>query len=417
MSEAATMSALAPRPAHVPEALVYDFDMYHDPGMEKDAPGRLLQVAREAPPVFWTPHNGGHWVIRSYKTIMQAARDWENFSSEQIPREEAEALLAQMPPGITIVQPVPILLDPPNHTRFRLPLQPVFSPKAMLKLQQHIRELTADLIEGVKPKGGCEFVSAIGEKIPTQVFLEIFGLPLERQGDFRQLVEEHLSDDFGTLENSQRKLRRMAEIMHDTLVARRDDPREDLISLLWQATVDGEPLTLEDMQNYCVLLFIAGLDTVMNGMGHGIRHLAIDQALQAELRTHPKMIVEAGEELLRRYGFVAVPRRIAHDLECEGAPLKQGERAILSYPLANLDADEFAEPGRFDLGRDNKVHLTFGGGPHRCLGSHLARIELQTLYEEMLARLPPFRLDPERPVRYRCGPVTGPRELYLIWDT
>lgn len=416
MAEAATLIGLAPKPAHVPDALVYDFDMYHDPGMERNAPERLLQMAREAPPIFWTPHNGGHWIVRSYETIMKAARNWENFSSEHIPREEAEALLAQLPAGTVIVQPVPILLDPPEHTRFRLPLQPVFSPKSMMKLQAHIREVTIGLIEGIKAQGQCEFVSAIGERIPTQVFLEIFGLPLERQDDFRQLVEEHPSDDFGTLDNSQRKLRRMADIMHDTLFERRENPRDDLISLLWQSTVDGRPLTLEDMQNYCVLLFIAGLDTVMNGMGHGVRHLAMNQALQAELRANPKMIVEAGEELLRRYGFVAVIRRAARDFECEGAQLKRGERVSLSYPMANLDPAEFADPGRFDLGRENKVHLTFGGGPHRCVGSHLARIELQTLYEEMLARLPEFRLDPDRPVRYRCGPVTGPRELHLIWD-
>ncbi|MBV1687490.1 cytochrome P450 [Novosphingobium sp. G106] len=416
MSEAATMSALVPQPAHVPDALVYDFDMYHEPAMERDAPARLLEIAREAPPVFWTPHNGGHWVVKSYPAIMKAARDWENFSSEHIPREEAEALLANLPAGTVIVQPVPILLDPPDHTRFRLPLQPVFSPKAMMKLQAHIRELAIELVEGVKQQGHCEFVSAIGERIPTQVFLEIFGLPLERQDDFRKLVEEHLSDDFGTLDNSQRKLRRMADIMHDTLVERRENPRDDLISVLWQSTVDGRPLTLEDMQNYCVLLFIAGLDTVMNGMGHGVRHLAMHPELQAQLRANPRLIVEANEELLRRYGFVAVIRRAARDFECEGAQLKRGERVSLSYPMANLDPAEFADPGRFDLGRENKVHLTFGGGPHRCVGSHLARIELQTLYEEMLARLPAFRLDPDRPVRYRCGPVTGPREIHLLWD-
>jgi cytochrome P450 len=390
--------------------------MYHDPGMEKNAPQRLLEVARETPPVFWTPHNGGHWIIRGYHTVLKVSRDWETFSSEHISREEAAALLAQLPPDVTIVQPVPILLDPPDHTKFRLPLQPVFSPKAMLGLQAHIREVTIGLIEAVKPMGSCEFVSAIGEKIPTQVFLEIFGLPLARQGDFRALVEEHLSDDFGDFDNQQQKLRRMAEIMHDTLLDRRDNPREDLISLLWKSTVDGAPLTLEDMQNYCVLLFIAGLDTVMNGMGHGVRHLALHPQLQAELRANPKMVVEAGEELLRRYGFVAVPRLVRHDNECDGAPLKRGDRVTLFYPMANLDAEEFSQPDKFDLARENKVHLTFGGGPHRCLGSHLARIELQTLYEEMVSRLPTFRLDPDRPMRYRCGPVTGPRELYLNWD-
>jgi cytochrome P450 len=416
MNEVTSLNALASRPHHVPEALVYDFDMYHDPGMERNAPERLLEVVRDAPPVFWTPHNGGHWIIRSYDAVLAASRDWENFSSEHISPEEAAALRAQLPADMEIVQPVPITLDPPHHTKFRLPLQPVFSPKSMLKLQAHIREVTVGLIEAVKPNGRCEFVSAIGEKIPTQVFLEIFGLPLERQDDFRALVEEHLSENFGTLENSQVKLMRMADIMHDTLIERRDNPRDDLISLLWQSTIAGAPLTLVDMQNYCVLLFIAGLDTVMNGMGHGIRHLAMHPELQDELRANPKMVVEAGEELLRRYGFVAVPRLVKRDLECDGAQLKRGERVTLFYPMANLDSAEFSEPDKFDLGRENKVHLTFGGGPHRCLGSHLARIEMQTLYEEMVNRLPSFRLDPDKPVRYRCGPVTGPRELHLLWD-
>lgn len=414
MAETATMSALAPKPAHVPEALVYDFDMYHDPAMEADAPNRLVDVARNAPPVFWTPHNGGHWMVCRYALVTKAARDWEHFSSEHISREEAAALTAAMPEGTHVLQPVPILLDPPDHTKFRAPLQPVFSPKAMMKLQDEIRALTIELIEQVKDRGRCEFMAAIGEPIPVQVFLDIFGLPLERQHDFRELVKDHLSEDFGDFDNQQRKLRRMAEIMNSTLIGRRDNPRDDLISLLWQSEVDGRPLTLGDMENYCILLFIAGLDTVMNAMGHGIAHLAAHPELQEELRANPRLITEAAEELLRRYGFVISTRMIARDITYEGAPLKKGDRVILYNPAANLDPEEFPQPQNFDLARENKVHITFGGGPHRCLGSHLARIELQTLYEEMLVRLPEFRL--AEPVRYRCGPVIGPRAVHLVWD-
>src|SRR5690606_28756592 len=105
MATTATMSVLAPKPEHIPDALVYRFDMYHDADMERNAPDRLLEIARESPPVFWTPHNGGHWIIRGYHTIMKAARDWETFSSEHLPREEAAAFLAQMPPGMVVVQP------------------------------------------------------------------------------------------------------------------------------------------------------------------------------------------------------------------------------------------------------------------------------------------------------------------------
>jgi cytochrome P450 len=237
---------------------------------------------------------------------------------------------------------------------------------------------------------------------------------MEQQHEFRDIVFEHLSEDFGDFDNQQRKLRRIAEVMNATLIDRRDNPRGYLISLLWQSTVDGKPLTLDDMENYCILLFIAGLDTVMNAMGHGIAHLAAHPALQDELRANPKMVTEAAEELLRRYGFVISTRMIGRDIVYDGAPMKKGDRCILYNPAANLDGAEFPEPQNFDLTRENKAHITFGGGPHRCVGSHLARIELQTLYEEMLARLPRFHL--AEPVAYRCGPVIGPRAVQIAWD-
>jgi cytochrome P450 len=170
------------------------------------------------------------------------------------------------------------------------------------------------------------------------------------------------------------------------------------------------------MQNYCILLFIAGLDTVMNAMGYAVRHFAANPDLQEELRANPALIPEATEELLRRYSFVMSNRRAASDMTFAGAEIKAGERVLLYNPAANVDPEEFPDPGTFDLHRENKAHVTFASGPHRCLGSHLARIELQTLYEELLARLPTFRLDPEKPVRYRCGPVIGPRSVTIVWD-
>jgi cytochrome P450 len=286
----------------------------------------------------------------------------------------------------------------------------------MKALKEKIRTLAAGLVDKARPAGGCEFMSAIAEPIPVQVFLEIFGLPLERQGEFRRIAKEHLSEQFGGLEDSQRKLREIVDVMHDTLADRMAHPRDDVISRLTQATVEGRPLTLHDLNNYCVLLFIAGLDTVVNGMGHGVRHLASDPQLQAELRAHPERIPDAAEELLRRYTFLAVIRTVAQDTVFDGVTMKRGETVKLSYPVADLDAAEFPAPERYELHRENKAHFAFGAGPHRCLGSHLARIELQTLYEEMLARLPSFRLAPDKPVTYRCGPVIGPRELHLAWD-
>ena len=417
MSATAAASRLASKPDHVPDALVYDFDMYFDPALVADAPARILDLARNAPPIFWTPHNGGHWMICRHDPVFRAARNWEVFSSDHLahsPEMQARGGAGLDP--ATVVQPVPIMLDPPEHAKYRAPLNAVFSPKAMLALKDNIRALAASLIDKARPNGRCEFMTEIAEPIPVQVFLELFGLPLERQAEFRKLAKDHLSEEFGTLEDSQRKLRRIVDVMQDTLIDRRAHPRSDLISLLTQATVEGRPLTMHDMQNYCVLLFIAGLDTVVNGMGHGVRHLAEHPDLQDALRANPRQITEAAEEILRRYTFLAVRRTIARDSVFDGIAMKRGDAVTLGYPSADLDPEEFPDPEVFDLYRENKAHFAFGAGPHRCLGSHLARIELQTLYEEILARLPTFRLDPDRRITYRCGPVIGPRELHLAWD-
>jgi cytochrome P450 len=204
--------------------------------------------------------------------------------------------------------------------------------------------------------------------------------------------------------------------MHETFIARRDNPQDDIISLLWKIEIDGKPTTLEDMENYGVLLFIAGLDTVMNGIGHGVRHLARHPELQAQLRANPKMVPEATEELLRRYTFTVPPRMIAKDIVFEGVQMKARERAMLFLPAADLDPKEFANSDRYDLNRENKVHIAFNAGPHRCLGSHLARVELQVIYEVLMARLPTFRLDPQRPPTFHCGHVVGVDSLHLVWD-
>jgi cytochrome P450 len=169
------------------------------------------------------------------------------------------------------------------------------------------------------------------------------------------------------------------------------------------------------MEDFCVLLFIAGLDTVINGMGFGIHHLAQDQAMQARLRAEPALIGEAMEEFLRRYTFVSSQRRMAKDAMIAGQTLKEGDSVILFWPAADLDPRRFVQPELCDVDREDKAHAAFGAGPHRCLGSHLARIELQIVYEQMLSRLPTFRLDPDKPATFRTGNIIAVETLSLLW--
>lgn len=406
-----------PRPAHVPAAAVYDFDMFRDPGLLADPHQRVLDLMQSAPPVFWTPRNGGHWVATSHDTVFQAYRDPETFSSQMMTNDQAaqlEAFLAAGGPHIPL--PTPINMDPPTHTRYRAPLNPVFSPKAALARREEVRALANSLIDAVIETGHCDFISAIAEPLPVQVFLKIMGLPLERQGEFRDLVHQFLAPTDGNPMESLRRMRCIADAMKDTFEARRLEPRDDLISLLWNTEIDGKPMTMEVMEDFGVLLFIAGLDTVINGMGYGIRHLARNPDLQNELRANPKRITDAVEEMLRRYTFIVPVRRVAKDIEFGGFAMKEGDQLMLYLPAANLDAVQFPNPQQFDMDRENKAHISFGAGPHRCLGSHLARVELNVIYEQMLARLPSFRLDETQPVKFHAGNILAIDSLPLRWD-
>jgi cytochrome P450 len=411
----AELSPAVSRPDHIPASAVYDFDMFRDPALTNDPHERIRELIRAAPPVFWTPRNEGHWVLTGHKENYEASRDTETFSSEIQPAAMIDMIRPMLPPDIGhIPLATPINLDPPSHTIYRAPLQAAFSPRAMMARREEIRELANALIDKVIDQGHCDFIPDIAEPLPVQVFLKMMGLPLERMAEFRDLVHEFLSPTATPFDPILR-MRKVADAMKGEIEARRIEPRDDLISLLWGSEIDGKPMTFELMEDFSVLLFIAGLDTVINGMGYGIRHLASNPALQNELRANPKLIVEAAEELLRRYTFTVPVRRIARDVEFNGVAMKEGERLMLFLPAADLDPREFANPESFDMKRENNVHIAFGVGPHRCLGSHLARIELQVIYEQMLARLPAFRLDEDKPAKFHAGNIIAIDSLPLSW--
>ena len=404
-------------PAHIPPEAVYDFDMRADPGLLANPHERLREVLRDAPPVFWTPHNGGRWIITGYAEIFEAARDSDRFSSSYMPREQLAALQAMLPTGANrIPQATPITMDPPEHGTFRAPLQKTFSPTAAKARIAEIEALCDQLIGAVIEQGHCDFIPAIAEPLPVTVFLRMMGLPQARLGEFRDLVHEFLANTTGDPATGAAMSRKVANAMLGEIMARKADPKDDIISLLWQTEIDGQPMTLELMEDYCVLLFIAGLDTVINGIGFAIRHLALNPALQHKLRAQPELISEAVEEMLRRYSFAIPMRRVAREIEFGGWTMMPGEWVALCYPAANLDPREFDSPEAFDLDRGKKAHLAFGAGVHRCLGAHLARVELQVLYQQMLKRLPEFRLDPDRHATFHSGNIIAMDSLPIRWD-
>ena len=415
MSE--TLSPAVARPDHITDAVFYDFDMFADPAYLANPHARILDMHKSAPPIFWTPRNGGHWMFVSHSANFEASRDVEKFSSEIVPQSKIKEMLAKLPPGAPhIPQPLPINIDPPDHTIYRAPLQRAFSPKAINELKGSIRELAISLIECMKPKGSADFVSEVAEPLPVQVFLKMFGLPLEKQAAYRALVKEHMEN----IKNHDpamivRRMLKLTAIMKETILDRKENPKDDLISMLWQTRIGDRETTINDMENYCVVLFTAGLDTVVNGISLGAYHMATHPELQQQLRADPSQIPAATEEMLRRYTFTVPLRRVSNDIEFQGVQLKAGDRIMLFLPGADLDAKEYPNPEVYNHKRENSVHIAFGAGPHRCLGSHLARVELQVVYEELLARLPAFSLDASKPVTFHGGHVVGPDHVWLKW--
>jgi cytochrome P450 len=175
-------------------------------------------------------------------------------------------------------------------------------------------------------------------------------------------------------------------------------------------------MRLDLMLSYCVILFIAGLDTVVNALGFGVRHLATDPELQRELRADPTLIPNATEEILRRYSFILPIRLLKKDAEFHGLTLKQGDKVLMFIPGASLDPNVYRDPTLFDMRRERLTHMAFGAGPHHCLGAHLARLELRIMYETILRKLPEFRLDPEHPPTFHGSIVAGPSSVHLVWD-
>ena len=391
---------------------VFDFDFYAEDHYDGDGQFHrsLARMNEAAPPVFWSPAQGGHWVIQGRELVHLAARETDLFSSRamNIPASDRDFMTAPA---------IPIMLDPPAHPRYRKPLAELFGPGRMLRMEGAIRDFAIRLIEAVKADGRCDLVEAVCEPLPVLTFLDLLGFDTSRVREFRDLAVRGSVDPDPDVR--MRCSTRIAEITSDFIDARLAQPRgepRDMTDELLRLEIDGRPITPDEAKAYMRLLFFAGLDTVVNVMGFGTMHLARDPAAQARMRDRPGDIRNAVEELLRLSGPVQPGRYVTRDALWHGVQLRQGDRALLCLPSANHDAGIFADPLHFDPDRPTIAHMTFNAGPHRCVGQHLARVELRVMFEEWLKRVPPFRLDPDRPPRGHGGMVMGLESLPLVWD-
>jgi cytochrome P450 len=294
-----------------------------------------------------------------------------------------------------------------------MPLMKAFAPDAIKQMEANIRRLARGLIEAIVPKGRCEFIDAVGEPYPVTVFMNMMGMPLDRMAEFREWMFDMASDDNARRANA---YVRVTDAMGELIREREHSRKDDLISRLMDTDIDGRPPSFEENQSYGMLLFTAGLDTLVNGFSFGVFELTRQPALQERIKADRSLIPALIEELLRRYGIPMPPRIVMHDAEFGGVQLKQGDRVVMMLPAGNLDPQATPDYERFDIDREEVPHLTFNSGPHRCAGSHLARLEMRIFFEEWFERIPVFRLDPDSPPVYRPGINLAMWKLPIVWD-
>ncbi len=391
-------------PDHVPPSRIFDFDIFNDARFEPDPIDGYAELLRQAPDIFYTRKNGGHWVLTRHDHILQALKAPQDFSNRNldIPKTETPSVL------------LPLTLDPPQHTPYRQALSQFFSAKAMHALEPHIRDWARRLIDAVIDEGACDFMGAIGSVLPVSVFMQLMGLPLERLAEFRGWTDEAFhatsSDERAAIYG------RIVGFMTEVIEARRAERQDDLVSRLIDAEIEGRKLTLEELQGLSLLLFVAGMDTVANAMTFGVQHLAGDAPLQARLAAEPAAIPGFVEEVLRRYAFTNTVRMAARDQDFNDVTMRQGDMVFLSLTSAGLDPQYADDPLRFDARRGLSDHLTFGGGPHKCVGRHLGRIELRILFEELLQSVQGIRMAPGAVTHIRAGHAMAPDRLDILFE-
>jgi cytochrome P450 len=358
------------------------------------APQASYRMMQEHSPVL---RLDGMVMISRHEDVMHALRHPELFSSNM------DAI------NIGNIRPlIPLQIDPPDHVKFRRLLDPLFSPKEVAKLEPEVRRLVNELIDGFEATGECEFSDQFAIPLPCTVFLALLGLPLSDL-DLTLRFKDAIIRPEGGHGNTGKDIQAAAgqEIyayFQSVVDARRAEPRDDLISGFIAAEVDGARLSDNDILDICYLFLLAGLDTVTASLTCAVAYLANHPDRRDAIAADLSRVPAAVEELLRWESIVpAVPRVAMTDIEISGETVREGESVMCMIGAANIDPGEFPDADMVDLERAGNRHLAFGGGVHRCLGSHLARLEMRVALEELHRRLPDYAVKPGETLRYTMG--------------
>lgn len=359
----------------------------------------------------------GFVMVASRSSVNEVLRNPDRFTSKGIVQ------LGNVRPLL------PLSVDPPDHLKYRKILDPLFAPKRMDAVEADIAERVNHFMDAFVDRGECDFTEEFAIPFPSSVFLGLMGLPWEELDTFLRLKDGILRPGgFTMLQAGQGNLEERQRIQKDTareiydyfdriLDQRARQPREDILTEFLRAEVDGEKLSREEILDICFLFLIAGLDTVTDSLSCFYAFLAQHPDHRHRIATDPAVINRAVEELLRWETPVpGVPRQATGDTELAGCPIKAGDMVSVSLGAANLDSSEFDEPFDVVLDREPNPHIAFGGGVHRCLGSHLARRELRVTLREWHRRIPDYGLAPGAELEYSPG-LRQVESLPLIWNT
>ena len=399
-------------PPHVPADRVYDVDMYALDGIEEGFHEAWKALQRpDVPDLIYTPLTGGHWIATRGEVIDEVYRHPDRFSSHIIflPREAGEAYAM-----------VPTRMDPPEHTPYRKVLDKGLNHSAIRKVEDDIRRAARELIEGFAGQGHCDFARDYASIFPVRVFMALCDLPLEDVPYLSQLARDMTRPEGRTPEEQGATLDKANKgffsYVEPIVEERRGSDRTDLITIMVNSDIDGKPMDREKTLGLISLLLLGGLDTVVNQLSFMMLYLARHPQKVAELREDPIKLQRSAEEMFRRFPVVSDARMVAHDMEYRGVQMKQGELILLPTALHGLDEGANTCPWDLDFGRKKIAHSTFGQGPHRCAGMHLARMEVIVTLQEWLRAIPEFRLAPEANPTYQAGIIAAVEGVPLEWD-
>ena len=392
------------------EDLLTDYDIF-DPEFVKNPYPGYSEIRESKCPIAHTDRYQGSWLPTRYEDVVAIAQEFETFTSRQI---------LVMPPAegrnegaYAGVAAPPITSDPPDHHWHRRLILPIFSPQSVAKYEQGTRDLCNALIDEFIDKGTADAAADYAQHIPVRVIATMLGVPLEMEPAFTEWVR-------GVLENMTDKELRMksffniVEFFMGQVEDRRKNPRKnDLITELMNAEVEGKKVPIEYVLGVCQLMLVAGIDTTWSAIGSCMWHMAQHPEHRKQLRENPDLWPTAIEELLRVYAPVTMARIVDHDTEFQGCPMKAGDRVLMAFPAANRDPRQFENPDEVILDRQNNRHVAFGSGIHRCAGSNLARLEVRVALQTWLERIPEFELVDPNSVTWVGGQVHGPRSCMV----